>query len=202
MYSFNRNFLPSVLLIVAVLGAPVSAFGSSKKCPAGSVAQLHIDVDAHTPFGTAEGSECHIGKKNDFPWPDPKCTPGAFNPSVTVETLTSKKFVTDCIRNKATSEKEKGKTYETYDVAHPSRADAGTCELDHLVPLELGGADTLDNIWPQCGTAESGDVYFRTKDKVETCIAKKVKAGDMDLDNARKKIAADWTQFLDECGAN
>ncbi len=26
-----------------------------------------------------------------------------------------------------------------------------TCELDHVVPLEIGGADTLDNIWPQCG---------------------------------------------------
>ena len=72
------------------------------------------------------------------------------------------------------------------------------CELDHLVPLELGDADTLNNIWPQCGPngVALRQRYFKLKDMVEDYLAAMVKAGKMDLDEARKGIAADWTQFL------
>ena len=47
-------------------------------------------------------------------------------------------------------------TYEWYGLARPyeNNGDNQVCELDHLVPLELGGADGLGNIWPQCGPAE------------------------------------------------
>ncbi len=44
-------------------------------------------------------------------------------------------------------------TYLWYNVRHPSNNTGAsqTYELDHLVSLEIGGADTLENIWPQCG---------------------------------------------------
>ncbi len=67
--------------------------------------------------------------------------------------------------------------YERYGV-HKDRA---TCELDHLVPLELGGADTLDNLWPECGPfgAEGLKVYFKEKDLVEDYLTASVKNGSM-----------------------
>ncbi len=51
------------------------------------------------------------------------------------------------------------------------------CELDHLVPLELGGADGLGNIWPQCGpdSVALNERYFKIKDRVEVYLADEVK---------------------------
>ena len=42
----------------------------------------------------------------------------------------------------------KARTYVWYRLAQPSdnSGENQICELDHLVSLELGGADTLDNI--------------------------------------------------------
>ncbi len=72
------------------------------------------------------------------------------------------------------------------------------CELDHVVPLELGGADGLGNIWPECGpdAVTLDNRYFKIKDRVENYLADEVKAGRMSLDAAQQGIASDWTQFL------
>jgi 5-methylcytosine-specific restriction endonuclease McrA len=63
-----------------------------------------------------------------------------------------------------------------------------TCELDHLVPLYLGGADTLDNVWPQCGPkgVALDDRYFKEKDKVEYSPDRQVRQGKLDLATAQK----------------
>lgn len=62
-----------------------------------------------------------------------------------------------------------------------------TCELDHLISIELGGADTLDNIWPQCGPR--GVVlpkrFFKQKDDVENYLAAQVRAGAIRLEDAQ-----------------
>lgn len=74
------------------------------------------------------------------------------------------------------------------------------CELDHLVPLELGGADGIGNIWPECGpdSATLENRYFKIKDRVENYLADEVKAGRIPLDTAQRSIASDWTQYLDD----
>jgi hypothetical protein len=59
----------------------------------------------------------------------------------------------------------------------------------------MGGADTLDNIWPQCGQAPNGKDYKAIKDQIESYLAIKVLLG-MDLDSARQGIASDWTQYI------
>jgi len=45
------------------------------------------------------------------------------------------------------------------------------------VSLELGEADTIDNIWPQCGPKNVAVArrYFKQKDHVENFLADKVK---------------------------
>ena len=59
----------------------------------------------------------------------------------------------------------------------------------------MGGADTIENIWPQCGPADSAlrQRYFRQKDVVENYLTAQVKAGNIDLAEAQKQIARDWT---------
>ncbi|MBW4044581.1 MAG: hypothetical protein HIU87_06250 [Acidobacteria bacterium] len=78
--------------------------------------------------------------------------------------------------------------------------ESQVCELDHLVPLELGGADGLGNIWPECGPAgvSLDGRYFKLKDRVENYLADEVKAGRMPLAEAQQGIAADWTRYLPE----
>ncbi|HXW23574.1 MAG TPA: hypothetical protein VEK73_02415 [Xanthobacteraceae bacterium] len=149
----------------------------------------------------ADGSCSVRTAAGGFLLPDPKCTPGAFNPTMTAKILRTKGFTTKCLRDDVTTEKEKATTYEWYGIPHPSDNEGKnqTCELDHLISLELGGADGLDNIWPQCGPdgVTLDERYFKQKDKVENYLAEMVKAGKIDLNVARKGIATDWTQYLD-----
>jgi hypothetical protein len=137
----------------------------------------------------------------DFLLPDPTCTPGAINPTVTAEVLQDPQFTTKCVRSHATTDAQKATTYQFYGIPHPpnNSGRTQTCELDHLISLELGGADTLDNIWPQCGPdgVQLNERFFKRKDAVENFLAKQVRDGKMSLSDAQQGISSDWTQFLD-----
>lgn len=164
-----------------------------------------LDTKASSRLGDAsqdlQQSDCKSQVKNGFPVPDPRCTPGAINTTLTVDILRDPAFRTSCVRDNATTAKQKASTYDSYSVTHPqnNRGAMQTCELDHLVSLELGGADTLDNIWPQCGPpgVVLRERYFKQKDMVENYLAKQVRNGLMKLQDAQDGIAQDWTQYLD-----
>lgn len=165
--------------------------------------QFNFDVRATRslqPVALPPLGRCEARISHGYPIPDPMCTPGAVNPTVTIDVLRNPVFRTKCVRNQATSEHEKFVTYHWYRIRHPydNRGESQVCELDHLVPLELGGADTLDNIWPECGPAGATlrRRYFKQKDKVENYLAKMVRDGRMGLGEAQKGIADDWTQYL------
>lgn len=147
-----------------------------------------------------EDGGCTTTIRNGFPVPDARCTPGGIDPSVTADMLRDPSWRTGCVRNCQTSEQEKHVTYRWYGTAVPRRNSGGhqVCELDHLVPLELGGADGLGNIWPECGPSAVPlpRRYFKLKDRVENYLADEVKAGRMPLEEAQRGIANDWTQFL------
>jgi hypothetical protein len=100
--------------------------------------------------------------------------------------------------------------YRWYEIQKP-RINSNrnqVCELDHLVPLELGGADGLGNIWPECGPegVALDDRFFKRKDHVENYLAEQVRDGQMSLNTAQHGIAFDWTQYLRDaeswCRAN
>ncbi len=144
---------------------------------------------------------CRTQMRRGYPVPDPQCTPGGVNPSVTEQTLRDPDWRTGCVRDCETSETRKHATYAWYGLVspHDNAGEHQVCELDHLVPLELGGADGLGNLWPQCGPdgAELCRRNFKMKDHVENYLADEVKSGRMPLDSAQRAIAADWTQFLE-----
>ncbi len=59
---------------------------------------------------------------------------------------------------------------------------AWCCEIDHLIPRELGGADDVDNLWPQpWADAHRKDVW-------ENKFHKAVCAGTMDLHDAQEQM--------------
>jgi hypothetical protein len=68
-----------------------------------------------------------------------------------------------------------------------TEADKSRFELDHVIPLALGGSpDDLRNLrlepWPEADR----------KDGVEACLAHAVCAGRMSLNDARRGIWKDW----------
>jgi hypothetical protein len=177
-----------VLIFLLLLAGPAVA---ADQC-------LGVDPKASVSFGvaTAKTSDCHVWVTRDnVPLPDPACTPGAVNPTVTADILRDPAFRTRCVRDGATSPEQKRSTYGDYKTARPAHNSGKrqTCEIDHLVSLELGGADTFDNLWPQCGGKPA---WFRIKDKVENYLAAEVKAERMTLEDAQHGLAEDWSRYI------
>jgi len=80
---------------------------------------------------------------------------------------------------------------------HESLADYGmayrsTIEYDHLVPLELGGTNSVSNLWPEPNTATARGVN-NPKDRVENSLRDAVCGGRVSLSAAQQAIAHDWT---------
>lgn len=184
-------------LVVLVCAETAQAARVKKNChsvnPQGDQSLLHVSLPPT--------NRCSVRINDGYPVPDPFCTPGGINPTVTADILRDPAFSTTiCTRNNATTATQKNGTYKWYSIPHPSnnKGASQTCELDHFVPLELGGADTLDNIWPQCGPPGVALPmrYFKQKDMVENYLAAQVKARSIDLSDAQYGIARDWTRYL------
>ena len=196
------------LITALCLGIALPALGQTRHVDC-SVFPIEPDASlpmANAPIPPAQACGVRTGA-NGLPLPDATCTPGAINPTVTLDVLTDPRFRTSCIRDQATTAHEKAQTYAWYSAPHPvnNRGQNQTCELDHLISLELGGADTLDNIWPECGPdgVTLNARYFKIKDIVENYLAAQVRGGSMTLEDAQRGIAADWTQYLNAaCASN
>jgi hypothetical protein len=119
--------------------------------------------------------------------PDPGCTPGAV---LKVETakVCAKGYSGSA---RAVNEAVKNQVYKAYGIA--TRA-LGQYEIDHFVPLELGGSNDIANLWPEVSSPKPG---FHEKDKVENFLHLQVCKGAMTLPQAQQKISTDWRAVFD-----
>jgi hypothetical protein len=60
------------------------------------------------------------------------------------------------------------------------------CEIDHIIPIELGGANSKSNLWAQQW------VDARKKDVLENRLHELVCERTLDLGKAQREIATDW----------
>jgi hypothetical protein len=121
--------------------------------------------------------------------PDPALTPGAADPAVTqaniATTICRKGGYTKSVRH--TSAALKARIYAEHKIAsHP----AGAFEIDHLISLELGGADVAANLWPESYVTKPWNAHV--KDKLEDWLHAQVCRGAMNLADARAALAYDW----------
>lgn len=82
----------------------------------------------------------------------------------------------------------KNRVYRSYGVT--ARAP-GEYEVDHLVSLELGGSNSIRNLWPQSYVTQP--LNARVKDRVENRLHALVCSGRVPAEQAQREIAADWT---------
>jgi hypothetical protein len=72
-----------------------------------------------------------------------------------------------------------------YGIPADRYADYG---LDYLVPLNLGGASEMANLWP----VPVNDVGFHEKERLNYKLRLVVCRGELPLDQAQQQIAQDW----------
>ncbi len=81
---------------------------------------------------------------------------------------------------------EKDQVYAEYGIYQHY---TGQYEVDHLVPLELGGSNDIANLWPEAASPTPG---FHEKDKVENYLHDQVCSGAISLKEAQIEIATNW----------
>jgi hypothetical protein len=114
--------------------------------------------------------------------PNPGRTPGD------VLDVTPKDFCvsgyTAKVRN--VSEAEKNSVYQEYGITSHK---PGAYEVDHLISLELGGSNSVRNLWPQ---SYSGEWNAHIKDDLENKLHELVCSGRVDMKTAQQAIATNW----------
>jgi hypothetical protein len=117
--------------------------------------------------------------------PDPKLTPGDVF-EVTVQDICvpgySKK-----VRNVPAEMKRE--VYEEYGV---TSHDPGDYEVDNLIPLEVGGSNSIKNLWPELHRTSPWNA--QVKDRLESKFHELVCNGQLDLKTAQHAIASNWIE--------
>jgi hypothetical protein len=114
--------------------------------------------------------------------PNPKLTPGRVAQS-------------DKDRGGVTVEMEQ-KVFARYRLPWSSRP---AFKIDHLIPLELGGADTIDNLWPQ--SLRARPYGWERKELLTEVLLQRIARKQITLEQAQEQIAYDWIDaFIDHLG--
>ncbi|MEK9180527.1 MAG: HNH endonuclease signature motif containing protein [Patescibacteria group bacterium] len=124
--------------------------------------------------------------------PDPDCTPGAVFTDATPEKICVSGY-SKTVRN--VSDKIRKAVFAAYGISYPQ--PRGAYEVDHLIPLAIGGSNDIANLFPQPAipeAAETNEVVlgFREKDVVEVYLRDEVCSGRASLAAAQEQIAKDW----------
>ena len=169
--------LAAAAAATAVLALLPLAATSASAASYPSLTQVH---DPGHVTGTMHG-RCSLRAHGKLP--DPRCTPGSFDPAITRAKLCAPGYRTSSYRPPS-SQTTRAK-YQVVEPAYGQRNVRG--ELDHLVPLELGGSNDMKNFWVEAGKIPN------PKDKVENQLHAMVCAGKISLHNAQLDIAHNWT---------
>jgi hypothetical protein len=152
---------------------PVST-PSPTTTPAAAIAPTPTASPVHAPLGVPAG----------VAMPNSRLTPGAIFIGVTAAEVCTSGWATS--HRDVTSE-QYVEVYGEYGIGYPE--PSGTYELDHLIPLELGGDNVNSNLWPEPASPTPG---FHQKDALENTLHDLVCAGSLNLAAAQHDIASNW----------
>jgi hypothetical protein len=190
-----------VAACLALLGctATVTTQPASPDATASAGAGSGSTAEADTGGGLAGLPAACRAQGSGGSLPDPACTPGATDPAVTQASIRS----TICVRGYTTTVRP------PLSYTDPLKRDlvrryglTGTMaayELDHLVPLEVGGAPrSVRNLWPEARATHPGSTE---KDHLENALHDRVCAGTLPLADAQRMFEQDWVRTWQQLGS-
>ncbi len=165
-----------VILLIAVFHSPEMRRPTSAK----------ISLEPNT-------SEARVGPVDIYPRND--LTPGAVDPRVSQGNIESTICVPGYTKTVRPPSSVTRKIKRKLIIEYGLNGSLRDYELDHLIPLELGGCpDCEDNLWPERWEPSPG---ARDKDEVENYLHRQVCQGKMPLAQAQKAIATDWYRIYE-----
>jgi len=173
----------SLLFLVLLLGVSSALYYPRAVLQKAQTAQLGalLSGDSAPPLGGRSQSDgCVVADAS----PDHACTPGAVFPDVPLARMCMPGY-SKTVRS--VSEKLRRAVYAEYGVPYPE--PRGSYEVDHLIPLAIGGSNDIANLFPQPAEPAPG---FREKDLVEVYLREEVCAGRAAALVAQERIADDW----------
>jgi hypothetical protein len=211
---------------VAVVGAAIASCGipAAGGAPEPDVAPVsggliisegHGWTGAHVLGPLPVPGACHFGRAGaggtggGAANPDRTCTPGAVDGAVTQEnlrqTLCRKGGYTDSVRPpREVTDAFKEVARKAYSA--PGRSS--DYELDHLIPLGLGGSSDSRNLWPELNVGDPGQFDHshpsgnNAKDGVESRLHDAVCSGEVGLVAAQEAIATNWSTAMTRLGVS
>lgn len=122
-----------------------------------------------------------IAEPSDMP--DHGLTPGLIASSDVREVCARAGGLTYSRRHRQTTREMKNEVIREYGLRPPFHG-----EIDHRIPLCLGGADDVRNLWPQRD--------YRDKDKLEAHACREVCAGRLNIHEAQGWFLGDWREHV------
>jgi hypothetical protein len=123
-----------------------------------------------------------LGRPPGLAMPNVELTPGDVLPATAQEICVP--GYSSSVRDVSTRTKEA--VYASYGITSHK---TGEYEVDHLVPLAVGGSNDVKNLWPEPAEPRPG---FHEKDRLEVRLHALVCDGELDLATAQHDVATDW----------
>jgi Divergent InlB B-repeat domain len=160
--------------------------GSTSAC----VVSTAVDTDAAVTFFALPTRTMLLGRRTRVrgcrsagPLPDRRCSPGAVYADATLQLICTPGYAA---KMNVLPAAERNIVYAEYRVPRSRRA---SFEIDHIVPVEIGGSNAVGNLYAEPGRPAPG---FRVKDKLERRLEQLVCARKVPLGAMQRAIATDW----------
>jgi len=157
---------------------------------------LHVSITQENQQSSTVSSTSVTCQAIDNILPDPKCTPGAIDPRVTQDNIDSTICVSGYTKTVRPSTSVTGPIKLQVMQEYGFTDSTSNYELDHLIPLELGGAPSdVKNLWPEPYYTNPSSY---NKDSFENYLHDQVCSGAIDLKTAQDEIATNWFKYWSE----
>lgn len=138
------------------------------------------------PVPVTDPSKPTVDADNTLFLQNSKLTPGAVDETATKDNICNRGYARHA--RKHIPQSNKLKVFELYNIDWKT----DNFEVDHLIPLGLGGANSVINLWPQSYTTRPWNAHV--KDKLETTLHSMVCSGDIDLKEAQDAFKVNWIE--------